>query len=157
MSHISWNEYFMEVALLTSKRSKDPSTKVGACIVDLENRIVSTGYNGFPKLLPKYNNDLVLPWNKESNNVLETKYPYVIHAESNAILNAYRSVRNCTIYVTLFPCAECSKLIIQSGISTVVYLNTTDTDRYKDSFTASKTMFELSGVRCFQYDPEKII
>lgn len=151
MSHISWNEYFMEVAILTSKRSKDPSTKVGACIVDLENRIVSTGYNGFPKLLPKYDNDATLPWDKESNNILETKYPYVIHAEANAILNAHRSVRTCTLYVTWFPCAECSKLIIQSGISKVVYLNKHETQKYKDSLEASKTLFHLSGIECVSY------
>jgi len=151
MSHISWSEYFMEVAILTSKRSKDPNTKVGVCISDPENRIVSAGYNGFPNLLPEYNNDLTFPWNKDSNSILDTKYPYVIHAEANAILNAHRSVRNCTLHSTWYPCAECSKLIIQAGISKVVYLNKHDTERYKDSISAAQTMFQFAGIQCISY------
>lgn len=151
MSHITWNEYFMELAILTSKRSKDPNTKVGACIIDSENRIVSTGYNGFPKVKSSENNDVLYYWNKESNDVLKTKYPFVVHAEANAILNANRSVRSFTMYVTLMPCAECSKLIIQSGIANLVYLNASFDDRYADSYRATKMMFDLSGISCVQY------
>ena len=106
---ITWEEYFMGVAILSSYRSKDPNTKVGACIVNQDKKIVSLGYNGFP--ISKTDNDKTYPWEREGNP-LETKYPYVVHAELNAILNSRADLRNCTIYVTLFPCNECCKAII---------------------------------------------
>lgn len=138
--YISWDEYFMGISLLSGMRSKDPSTTVGACIVDKNNRIVSIGYNGFVNGC----SDDDFPWGREGE-FLETKYPFVVHAEQNAILNARgKSLEDCTIYVNLFPCHDCAKNIIQSGIKKVIYLE----DKYKDtdSIRASKMMFEKSGV-----------
>ena len=139
MAHISWNEYFMGVAALSAKRSKDPSTQVGACVVNQDKRIIGIGYNGFPMGC----SDQEYPWGK-SANYLDSKYPYVVHAEPNAILNCTSSLKDATLYVTLFPCNECAKLIIQSGIKHVVYGN----DKYHDqeSFIASRRMFDSAGV-----------
>jgi dCMP deaminase len=147
MSHISWDEYFMGVALLSSYRSKDPHTKVGACIVNTKKRIVGIGYNGFPYGC----DDEIYPWaNSKQNKFLDTKYPYVVHAEANAILNSTQSLENATLYVSLFPCNECAKLIIQSGIKHIVYMD----DKYKgeDSFVASRRMLESAGVDLRQMD-----
>lgn len=137
--YIGWDEYFMGIALLSAKRSKDPSTQVGACIVNKENKIVGVGYNGFPKGCSDDN----FPWDREGE-FLETKYPFVMHAEQNAILNSIKNLSDCTIYVGLFPCHECAKSIIQSGIKEVVFLS----DKYDgtDSNKASKMMFDSSGV-----------
>ena len=137
--YISWDEYFMEIAKLSAKRSKDPSTQVGACIVNDDNKIVGIGYNGFPNGI----NDDELSWSREGN-YLDTKYPYVCHAELNAIMNCTLIPKGSIIYVTLFPCNECAKLIIQAGIKKVVYLS----HKYKntDSARASETLFEKSGV-----------
>ena len=139
MSHISWNEYFMGVASLSAKRSKDPSTQVGACVVNEDKRIIGIGYNGFPYGC----SDEVYPWGK-SDNYLNSKYPYVVHAEPNAILNCTSSLKGATLYVTLFPCNECAKLIIQSGIKKIVYMS----DKYKttDSSIASRRMLDAAGV-----------
>lgn len=139
--YISWDEYFMGIALLSACRSKDPNTQVGACIVNRQHKIVSVGYNGMPIGC----SDDVFPWNREGD-LLETKYPYVCHAELNAILNNVGfNLSDCIIYVPLFPCNECSKAIIQSGIREVVYLS----DKYAetDSVKASKRMFDYVGVR----------
>lgn len=145
---ISWDEYFMGVALLSSYRSKDPSTKVGACIVDKYNKIVGVGYNGFPIGC----DDELLPWAREGE-FLETKYPYVCHAELNAILNSNFNLKDCRIYVALFPCNECAKAIIQSGIREVIYLE----DKYKgeDNVIASKKMFRMAGVKLTQLEIQK--
>lgn len=149
-SHISWDEYFMSVALLASRRSKDPCTKVGACIVTAENRIVATGYNGMPNGVP----DDVVPWTKEGP-FLDTKYAYVVHAELNAILNCVLNDKTgCRLYVTLFPCNECAKAIIQSGIKHVLYLS--DKHQDKDSTKAAKKMFELAGVVSEMYLEDEI-
>ena len=144
--YISWDEYFMGVALLAAQRSKDPSTQVGACIVDNSNRILSTGYNGFPHGC----SDDDFPWNRDSS-LGETKYPYVVHAELNSILNASgKSLFEAKIYVALFPCNECAKAIIQAGIKTLVY----ESDKYADtpSTRASKRMLNAAGVRYYQYN-----
>ena len=126
--YISWDEYFMGVALLSAKRSKDPSTQVGACIVNDKNKIVGAGYNG----LPIGCSDDEFPWDKQGS-FLDTKYPFVCHAELNAILNNIgMDLKGCRIYTALFPCNECSKAIIQSGISEVIYLS----DKYADTDTA---------------------
>ena len=139
--HISWDEYFMGVALLSAKRSKDPSTQVGACIVNEDKRIIAIGYNGFPRGC----SDDVFPWGKNDSNPLNNKYPYVVHAEANAILNSTTSLKNSTLYVTLFPCNECAKLLIQSGIKHIVFMS--DRNRgLQDSFTASKKMLDAAGV-----------
>ena len=136
---LSWDEYFMGLAHLSALRSKDPSTQVGACIVDPSHRVVSVGYNGFPFGC----SDDEFPWSREGG-VLESKYAYVVHAELNAILNSPRSVSGCTIYVSLFPCNECAKAIIQSGIKRIVY----ESDKYSDTETtkASKKMLTAAGV-----------
>ena len=139
--YISWDEYFMGVAMLAARRSKDPSTQVGACIVSADNIIISTGYNGMPKGC----SDDEFPWER-SGAENETKYPYVVHAELNAILNANgRDLRGSKLYVALFPCNECAKAIIQSGVREVVYLS----DKYKDTMGnfASKKMLDAAGVK----------
>lgn len=139
--YISWDDYFMGVALLSGKRSKDPSTQVGACIVSPDNKILSVGYNGFPQGIP----DDALSWEREGR-FSETKYPYVCHAELNAILNNPGVfLKNARIYVDLFPCNECCKAIIQSGIREVIYLR----DKYKhtEQIQVSKKMMDLAGVR----------
>ncbi|MFP4424651.1 MAG: deoxycytidylate deaminase [Candidatus Woesearchaeota archaeon] len=145
--YISWDEYFMGVAKLSAMRSKDPSTQVGACIVNPDKKIVGVGYNGFPKGC----SDDELPWSRDGET-LDTKYPYVVHAEANAILNSIKALKDCTIYVALFPCNECAKVIIQSGIKQVVYLS----DKYADtdSVRASKRMFDLAGVSYYQLEPK---
>ena len=140
--YISWDEYFMGIALLAAHRSKDPNTQVGACIVSPENIIISTGYNGMPKGC----SDDEYPWDREGG---ETKYPYVVHAELNAILNANgRDLRGSKLYVALFPCNECAKAIIQSGVKEVYYLS----DKYADSpaTLASKRMMDSAGVKYTQ-------
>ncbi len=145
--YISWDEYFMGVALLAGKRSKDPNTQVGACIVDENNIILSTGYNGFPFGC----SDDSYPWEREGD---DTKYKYVVHAELNAILNANgKSLKGAKLYVDLFPCNECAKAIIQSGIKEVVYLY----DKYADSpeTIASKKMLASSGVVTRKFISEK--
>lgn len=138
--HISWDEYFMGVALLSAKRSKDPSTQVGACVVNEDKRIIGIGYNGFPTGC----SDDEFPWGKTDENRLNTKYPYVVHAEPNAILNCTSSMKNATLYVTLFPCNECAKLIIQSGIKHIVYMS--DKYRSTESDIASRKMLDAAGV-----------
>ncbi len=137
---ISWDDYFMGVAHLSALRSKDPSTQVGAVIVDENKKIVGIGYNGFPSGV----SDDEFPWDREGD-FTESKYAYVVHAELNAILNAPRQVRGCTLYVSLFPCNECAKAIIQSGIDEIVY----EDDKYAhtDSVKVSKKMLLESGVR----------
>ena len=137
--YISWDEYFMGVAKLAARRSKDPSTQVGACIVSPENIIISTGYNGMPKGC----SDDEFPWEREG---ADTKYPYVVHAELNAILNANgRNLQGSRLYVALFPCNECAKAIIQSGVKEVVYLS----DKYVGTAEnmASKRMLDAAGVK----------
>ena len=147
--YISWDEYFMGVAILASQRSKDPSTQVGACIVDDSKRILSTGYNGFPQGC----SDDEFPWNRDEKQG-ETKYQFVVHAELNAILNASgKNLFGSTVYVALFPCNECAKAIIQSGIKEVVYLS----DKYHatPSTIASRRMLDAAGVKLTQIKPTK--
>ena len=149
--YINWDEYFMGIALLTAMRSKDPSSQVGACIVSPENKILSLGYNGMPIGC----NDDDMPWDREGDE-LETKYMYVCHAELNAILNAGgNSLKDCRIYVALFPCNECAKAIIQSGINEVIYIS----DKYADSDAtlASKRMLASAGVKLTRFASNKTI
>lgn len=148
MDYISWDEYFMGVALLSAQRSKDNSSQVGACIVSPENKILSMGYNGMPRGC--FDDDM--PWEREGKP-LETKYMYVCHAELNAILNheaGTGSLKGARVYTTLFPCNECAKALIQSGIAEVIYYE----DKYAgtDSVVASKRMFDLVGVRYRPYE-----
>lgn len=147
-NYISWDDYFMGIALLSGQRSKDPSTQVGACIVNYDNRIVSIGYNGFVNGC----SDEDFPWDREGD-FLNTKYPFVVHAEQNAILNARgKSLEKCKLYVNLYPCHECARNIIQSGIKEVVYLSNKYAD--SDSSKASKMMFEKAGVKLRQLQPK---
>ncbi len=144
-NYISWDEYFMAVAKLAGMRSKDPNSQVGSCIVSADNKILSMGYNGFPRGC----SDEEFPWAREGLEE-ETKYPYVVHSELNAILN-YRggSLEGAKLYVSLFPCNECAKAIIQSGIKTIVY----DDDKYDGtpSVLTSKRMLDAAGVRYYRY------
>ncbi len=146
--YISWDEYFMSIAVLTAKRSKDPNTQVGACIVSKDNRILACGYNGAPNGF----DDDKFPWKREGD-VLDTKYMFVCHAELNAILN-YRGSRkefeNAKIYVDLFPCNECAKAIIQSGIKEVIYKS----DKYSgtEGNIASKRLFDNCGVKYTKFE-----
>ena len=144
--YLSWDEYFMGVAALSAMRSKDPNTQVGACIVSNDNKILSMGYNGFPIGC----SDDEFPWRREAESPLDKKYFYVAHSELNAILN-YRggSLEGAKLYVTEFPCNECAKAIIQTGIRTVIY----DSDKYHDtpSSIASRRMFNAAGVRYYRY------
>lgn len=136
---LSWDEYFMGLAHLSAMRSKDPSTQVGAAIVDQEHKVVGIGYNGFPIGC----SDDEFPWSREGG-MLESKYAFVVHAELNAILNSTRDLHGCTLYVSLFPCNECAKAIIQSGIRRIVYEN----DKYagENNVIASKKMLKAAGV-----------
>ena len=145
--YLSWDEYFMGLSLLSAMRSKDPNTQVGACIVSEDNKILSVGYNGMPIGC----DDDTMPWAREGD-FLDTKYPFVAHAELNAILNRPTvSLKNARIYVSLFPCNECAKAIIQSGIKEVVYWQ----NKYAgtDGVKASEMMFRMAGVTLRQYTP----
>ena len=145
--YLTWDEYFMGVAMLSGMRSKDPNSQVGACIVSPENKILSLGYNGMPMGC----SDDEMPWEREGAP-LQTKYMYVCHAELNAILNsAHNNLKGARVYVTLFPCNECTKAIIQSGIAEVVYYS----DKYHDtdSSVAARFMFQKAGVRLTPYQP----
>jgi dCMP deaminase len=146
--YISWSDYFMGIAILSAHRSKDPNSQVGACIVSPQNKIVGIGYNGFP--IGCADDDL--PWAREADHVNETKYPYVCHAELNAIMNKNAAdLTGCTIYVTLFPCNECTKLLIQSGIRRIVYLS----DKYHDtdSACAARRMLDMVKIAYEQFRP----
>ncbi|MGN0163872.1 MAG: deoxycytidylate deaminase [Candidatus Ornithomonoglobus sp.] len=145
--YISWDEYFMGIAMLSAMRSKDDNSQVGACIVNNENKILSLGYNGMPIGCA----DTDMPW-KRNGAPLDTKYMYVCHAELNAILNSPApSLKGAKVYTTLFPCNECTKAIIQSGIKEVIYLS----DKYHDadSSIAARKMFDMTGVKYRKYEP----
>lgn len=149
LDYISWEEYFMAVAELSALRSKDPNTRVGACIVNRKKHIIGIGYNGFPVGC----SDDELPWDREGD-FLDTKYPYVCHAEMNAISNSSNKadLDGGTMYISLFPCNECAKLIVQVGIKEVVYLS----DKYHEEpvFVAARRIFDMAGVKYRQLDPK---
>ena len=145
--YISWDEYFMGVAKLSGMRYKDPNTQVGCCIVSRDNKILSMGYNGFPRGC----SDDEFPWAREGDDPLKTKYVYSTHSELNAILNySGGSLAGAKLYVSLFPCNECAKAIIQCGITEVIY----DCDKYADtpSVIASKRMMDAAGVVYRRYE-----
>ena len=147
--YLEWDEFFIGIAKLSAARSKDPNTQVGACIVSEDNRILSIGYNGAPNNF----DDDIFPWNRSGNNENETKYPYVCHAELNAVLNypgPKTELKNATLYVELFPCNECAKVIIQSGIKNIVYLS----DKYANTpgNDASKYLFDTCKIKYRQID-----
>jgi dCMP deaminase len=147
--YLSWDDYFMGVAVLSGLRSKDPNTQVGACIVNQHKRVVGIGYNGFPRGC----SDDEFPWTREGD-FLETKYPYVVHAEQNAILNSNNTdLRGSKLYVALFPCNECAKVIIQKGIDEVIYIS----DKYADNpnFIAAKKMLLAAKVKMRIFKPQR--
>lgn len=161
--YLEWADYFMGVARLSAQRSKDPNTQVGACIVSPDNKIVGIGYNGMPTGKRDVNvwihdyiatgcDDDLLPWAREGQE-LDTKYVYICHAEMNAIMNKNSAdLKNCTIYVDLFPCNECAKLIIQAGIKKVVFM----IDKYREQakFQASRKLLQMAGVQIIQLKPK---
>ncbi len=138
-NYITWDSYFMGVAMLAAMRSKDPNTQVGACITTRDNIIVGIGYNGMPRGC----SDEEMPWEREADSMLDTKYPYVCHAELNAILNSNVSLNNCVLYVTLFPCNECAKAIIQSGIKKIIYFQ----NKYPNTESTKAAELLLSTVK----------
>jgi len=147
--YLGWEDYFMAIAFLSAQRSKDPSSQVGACVVNAEKKIVGIGYNGMPLGC----SDDILPWSRTGETIMDTKYAYVCHAELNAILNKNSfDVSGCSIYVALFPCNECAKVIVQSKIKEVVYYS----DKYHDrpEMKASRRMFNLAGVSYRQHRPK---
>lgn len=148
-NYISWDSYFMGVAKLSALRSKDPSTQVGACIINEDKRIVAIGYNG----LPKGFDDKEFSWDREGS-YLNTKYPYVVHAEANAILNATQNLKGSSLYVTLFPCNECMKLIAQSGIKEIIYESNKDSG--KDFNLASIKIMEAANIKSRKITTESI-
>ena len=146
-NYLSWDQYFMGIAMLSSMRSKDPNTSVGACIVGTDNKILSVGYNGMPHGC----SDDEYPWERDGENPLDTKYLFVCHAELNALLNyTGTNLKGSRIYTTLFPCNECTKALIQSGIREVIYME----DKYQDtpSVIASKRMMKSAGISYRVYD-----
>jgi len=150
---LSWDEYFMSVALLAGFRSKDPRSKVGACIVNPRNRIVGTGFNGFPAGC----DDNALPWATDGN-YLDTKYAYVCHAELNAIFNSSGDLHGCRMYLRLFPCNDCAKAIIQVGIREVIYMHYNHSPE-SDIFVASRKLFDMAGVtyRSLKFDQKSLV
>ncbi len=146
--YVSWDDYFLGVSMLSAMRSKDPKTQVGACIVDADNRIVGVGYNGRARGI----SDDAITWGRDGDWI-DTKYPYVVHAEANAILNSTRDLQGCRIYIALFPCNECAKLILQSGITEVLYVS----DKYADQdlYKASRKMLEMAGTKLTQLVPKQ--
>ena len=149
--YLSWDEFFMGVAILASERSKDPNTQVGACIVSADNRILSVGYNGTPNGFE----DIYFPWDREGDE-LNTKYLYVVHAERNAILNYRGNIKDfegAKLYVTMFPCNECAKEVIQVGIKDIIYLD----DKYVNTngVIASKRMLDVCNIKYSKLDLDK--
>ncbi|MFA6305020.1 MAG: dCMP deaminase family protein [Patescibacteria group bacterium] len=145
--YISWDECFMQMAHLIAMRSKDPSSQVGAVIVDDQNVIVGMGYNGWPRGIK----DDELPWDR-SGGFLGSKYAFVVHAEENAVYNANKEVKGCKVYCTLFPCNECAKTLIQNNIKEIVY----SSDKYHDEeiWIASRKLLDLAGVKYQKYSPK---
>ncbi len=148
---LSWDESFMLHAVVAAGRSKDPNSQVGACIVGKNNRILSLGYNGAPN---KWDDDQ-FPWDRSNEDPKDNKYPYVIHAEMNALLNYkgdHKDLEDSTVYVTLFPCHECAKCLAQAGIKRIVYLS----DKYNmtDDNTMSKTCLDYCGIEYEQLNAQ---
>lgn len=150
-NHLTWEQYFMAIAMISSQRSKDPNTKVGACIVNPDNKIVGIGYNGMPIGC----DDNVMPWERSAESQLDTKYPFVVHSELNAILNSIKDLHGCTLYVTLFPCNECAKAIIQSGIKKVIYYENKYPD--SDSVKAAEILFRVAKIPVEPYNKSDAI
>lgn len=147
--HITWDEYFMALAKISALRSKDPKTKVGACLVDEDKIVIGLGYNGMPA-----GNDEQFPWDRENKDWDKTKYPYVIHAEVNAILNSSKSTKNAILYTSLLPCSNCVKTIVQAKIKEIVYLKE-DSTKEEDN-NISKNILKLTNVKIRQITSKEI-
>lgn len=151
--YLNWDDTFMFMADLIAKRSKDPSTQTGAVIVDNNNIVLGMGYNGWPRGVAED----AFPWDREGGyekkEFLDTKYPYVVHAEANAIFNAHKNMNGCKIYCHLFPCNECAKAIIQNGIKEIIYQE--DKHKEVDIWVASKRLLDAAGVKYRQHVPTK--
>ncbi|VDL74196.1 unnamed protein product [Nippostrongylus brasiliensis] len=146
--YLQWEDYFMAIAKLAAMRSKDPSTQVGCAIVNRENKVIGTGYNGFPVGI----DDDLLPWTKGSANPGENKHAYVVHAEVNAIINkSMNCIEGCTMYTTMLPCNECAKIIIQTRIAEVVFLKDRPIGNWQ--YDATRRMFDLAGVKYTKFQP----
>ena len=145
--YVSWDQTWMEICQVIAKRSKDPKRKIGAIIVNDDHKVISLGYNGMPKVKEGLDNDKIYPWIKNDINIEKTKYPYVVHAELNAILNANQSVKGCTLYVTYNCCNECCKAIVQSGIKKVVYM----VKRDKNIYNIGRQILENAGVEVEEF------
>ncbi|WP_254616025.1 cytidine/deoxycytidylate deaminase family protein [Mycoplasma sp. OR1901] len=139
----------MALTKLSALRSKDPNTKVGACIINARKRVIGMGYNGMPS-----GNDNDFPWTRDAKEEKDNKYPYVVHAEINAILNSTTQLENAVLYTSLFPCSNCSKTIVQSGIKEIVYLE----DKYHDTDDAwiSRKILKDSGIKTRKLEPLNI-
>ncbi|XP_043723398.1 deoxycytidylate deaminase [Telopea speciosissima] len=151
--YLSWDDYFMAIAFLSAERSKDPNRQVGACLVSQNGVILGIGYNGFPRGC----SDDKLPWAKKSmtGDPLETKYPYVCHAEVNAILNTnHATAAGQRLYVTMFPCNECAKIIIQSGVSEVIYFVEKRLNGSETAYTASHRLLSMAGIKVRKHQPQ---
>ncbi|MBU4689741.1 dCMP deaminase family protein [Mycoplasma zalophidermidis] len=142
-----WNGYFMALAKVSALRSKDPSTQVGACIIDKDRKIVGLGYNGMPLGI-----DDAFPWDRKADHTKETKYPYVVHAEVNAILNAFGKTKNATLFTSLYPCSNCAKTIVQAGITTIIY----ESDKYHETEDGeiARSILTKCNIECIQLDIE---
>lgn len=151
INYLTWTEYFITIAQVCALRSKDPNTRVGTVIVNKNKEIIATGYNG----LPWGCNDDNYPWENDKENWLETKYPYVVHAEANAIIHARQNCSDFSLYTTLFPCCECAKLIIQSGIKEIYY--SSDKHHGEKEVIAAKRMLKDAGIICFLIPAPKVI
>lgn len=151
---VNSEQFFMGVSILSSYRSKD-KTKVGACIVTPDKRIIGVGWNGMPKTIGDIDNDVIYSWGKDSEDELENKYMYIIHAEPNAIHHASESVVGCTMYLNWFPCSQCAKSIVQSGIKKLVYLKHAPTERYAKSMEGAKKILSNAGVQVVEYDGDR--
>lgn len=149
-NYLTWQEYFITIAQVCALRSKDPSTQVGTVIVNKNKEIIATGYNG----LPWGCHDDNYPWENDDKNWLETKYPYVVHAEANAIIHARQNCFGFSLYTTLFPCGECAKLIIQSGIKEIYY--SSDKHNEKEEVIVAKRMLKDAGIVFIQIPAPKI-
>ncbi|GAB2289394.1 hypothetical protein Dimus_023704 [Dionaea muscipula] len=153
LGYLSWDDYFMAIAFLSAQRSKDPNRQVGACLVSQNGVILGIGYNGFPRGC----SDEKLPWAKKSKtgDPLETKYPYVCHAEVNAILNTnHASAEGQKLYVTMFPCNECAKVIIQAGVSEIIYFVEKRIDNSNSCYIASHKLLSMAGVKVRKHQPQ---
>ena len=153
-NYLSWDDTFIMIAQVIAQRSKDPSTQTGAVVVDEDNIVLGLGYNGWAKGVKEGHFSWSKDYGLNKKDILNTKYPYVVHAEVNAILSSNKSVKGAKLYCYLFPCSECTKVIIQSGVKEVIYEDDRQ-DQNSNNFAVSKKLFDLSGVKHRKYNSKK--